>query len=121
MNGPCKRLTASVAEVVRRQQEIGIDVPGAVGRDPVQVRTENMMRPEQMPYASIGRMHYDSGDYPANVRLCAELLGVPAIRQRQRQESQTVGRLALALLRSRAVRRRCRRIRGPRRRHHPRL
>ena len=74
-----------MAEVVRRQQEIGIDVPGAVGRDPVEVRTENMNRPEQIPYASIGRMHYDSGDYPASVRLRAELLGVPAIRQRQRQ------------------------------------
>jgi carbon-monoxide dehydrogenase large subunit len=44
-----------------------------------------MIQPEQMPYASIGRMHYDTGDYPASVRLCAELLGVPALRERQRQ------------------------------------
>jgi hypothetical protein len=60
------------------------EVARAIGRDPVEVRIENMISPEQMPYASIGRMHYDSGDYPASVRLCADLLGMPAIRKRQR-------------------------------------
>jgi carbon-monoxide dehydrogenase large subunit len=30
-------------------------------------------------------MLYDNGDYPGSVRLCAELLNLPAIRERQRQ------------------------------------
>jgi len=72
--GACFAIERTIDEVAR-----------AVGRDPIEVRTENMIRPEQMPYASIGRMHYDTGDYAASVRLCAGLLGVPAVRERQRR------------------------------------
>ena len=61
------------------------EVAHAVGRDPVEVRIENMVRSDQMPYASIGGMNYDAGDYAAGVRLCAELLDLPAVRARQRQ------------------------------------
>src|SRR5262249_11036586 len=75
--GACLAMEGTIDEVAR-----------GGGRDPFEVCTENMIRPEQMPYASIGRMHYDTGDYPASVRLCAELLGVPAVRERQRQASQ---------------------------------
>jgi aerobic carbon-monoxide dehydrogenase large subunit len=72
--GACFAIERTIDEIAR-----------AVGRDPVPVRTENMIRPEQMPYASIGGMHYDAGDYAASVRLCAELLDLPAVRARQRQ------------------------------------
>jgi carbon-monoxide dehydrogenase large subunit len=72
--GACFAIERTIDEVAR-----------AVGRDPVEVRTENMVRPEQMPYASIAGMHYDAGDYAASVRLCAELLDLPAVRARQRQ------------------------------------
>lgn len=61
------------------------EVAHAVGRDPVAVRMENMIQPAQMPYASVTGMHYDNGDYPGSVRLCAELLNLPAIRERQRR------------------------------------
>jgi len=72
--GACFAIERTIDEVAR-----------AVGRDPLEVRAENMIRPEQMPYASIGRMHYDTGDYAASVRLCAKLLDVPAVRERQRR------------------------------------
>ena len=72
--GACFAIDRTIDEVAR-----------AVGRDPVEVRTENMIRPEQMPYASVAGMHYDAGDYAASVRLCAELLDLPAVRARQRQ------------------------------------
>src|SRR5260370_25563097 len=72
--GACFAIERTIDEVAR-----------AVGRDPVEVRTENMVRPEQMPYASIAGMHYDAGDYATSVRLCAELLDLPAARARQRQ------------------------------------
>ncbi|MEA2745357.1 MAG: aerobic carbon-monoxide dehydrogenase large subunit [Acetobacteraceae bacterium] len=51
-----------------------------------------MIRPEQMPYVSVTGMRYDNGDYPESVRLCAELLNLPGIRERQRQ-SEPDGRL----------------------------
>ncbi len=72
--GACFAIERTIDEVAR-----------AAGRDPVEVRTENMVRPEQMPYASIAGMHYDAGDYAASVRLCAELIDLPAVRARQRQ------------------------------------
>jgi carbon-monoxide dehydrogenase large subunit len=72
--GACFAIERTIDEVAR-----------AAGRDPVEVRTENMVRPEQMPYASIAGMHYDAGDYAASVRLCAELIDMPAVRARQRQ------------------------------------
>jgi carbon-monoxide dehydrogenase large subunit len=79
--GACFAIERTIDEVAR-----------AVGRDPVEVRTENMVRPEQMPYASIAGMHYDDGDYAASVRLCAELLDLPAVRARQ-QQGEPDGRL----------------------------
>jgi aerobic carbon-monoxide dehydrogenase large subunit len=72
--GACFAIERTIDEVAR-----------AVGRDPFEVRTENMVRPEQMPYLSVGRMQYDGGDYPAALRLCAQLLDMPAVRARQRQ------------------------------------
>jgi len=72
--GACFAIERTIDEVAR-----------AVGRDPAKVRIENMIRSEQMPFASVAGMRYDTGDYPASVRLCAELLDMPAIRARQKQ------------------------------------
>jgi aerobic carbon-monoxide dehydrogenase large subunit len=72
--GACFAIERTIDEVAR-----------AAGRDPVEVRTVNMVRPEEMPYASIAGMHYDAGDYAASVRLCAELIDLPAVRARQSQ------------------------------------
>jgi carbon-monoxide dehydrogenase large subunit len=72
--GACFAIERTIDEVAR-----------AVGRDPAEVRIENMIRSEQMPFASVAGMRYDTGDYPASVRLCAELLDMPAIRARQKQ------------------------------------
>src|SRR6266404_452405 len=79
--GACFAIERTIDEVAR-----------AVGRDPVEVRIENMIRAEEMPFASIGGMRYDTGDYPASVRLCAELLDLPRVRARQ-QQGEPDGRL----------------------------
>ena len=76
--GACFAIERTIDEVAR-----------AVGRDPVEVRIENMIRPEQMPYASVTGMRYDTGDYPASVRLCAELLNLP---DRSARASNTASR-----------------------------
>src|SRR5437868_11534612 len=72
--GACFAIERTIDEVAR-----------AVGRDPAEVRIENMIRSEQMPFASVAGMRYDTGDYPASVRLCAELLDMPRVRARQKQ------------------------------------
>src|SRR5206468_5341434 len=40
---------------------------------------------EQMPFTTIGGMRLDSGNYAESVRLCAELLDMPAVRLRQQR------------------------------------
>jgi carbon-monoxide dehydrogenase large subunit len=57
----------------------------AVNRDPFEVRLENLVRPEQMPYDNVARKHYDSGDYPRALRLAREKLDVDGWRERQKR------------------------------------
>ena len=47
-------------------------VARAVNRDPYEVRMENLVRPEQMPYDNVVKKHYDSGNYPAALALARE-------------------------------------------------
>jgi aerobic carbon-monoxide dehydrogenase large subunit len=61
------------------------EVAHAVGRDPAEVRMENMIPKERMPFISVAGMRYDTGDYPASVKLCTELVDLPELRQRQKR------------------------------------
>ncbi|HXC92043.1 MAG TPA: xanthine dehydrogenase family protein, partial [Stellaceae bacterium] len=79
--GACFAIERTIDEVAR-----------AVGRDPVEVRMLNMVRPEEMPFTTVGGMRFDNGNYPGSVRLCAELLDLPAARARQ-QRGEPDGRL----------------------------
>ena len=79
--GACFAIERMVDEVAR-----------AVGRDPVEVRAENMVPSAQMPFTTVGGMRLDNGYYPQSVRLCAELLDLPAVRARQ-QKGEPDGRL----------------------------
>ncbi len=71
--GACFAIERTIDEVAR-----------AVGRDPTDVRIENMIPAAQMPYTSITGMRYDTGDYAESVRRCAALLGLAQIRERQK-------------------------------------
>jgi carbon-monoxide dehydrogenase large subunit len=72
--GACFAIERTIDEVAR-----------AVGRDPIEVRALNMVRPEQMPFTTVAGMRFDGGDYPGSVHLCAELLDTAAVRERQRR------------------------------------
>ena len=64
--------------------ELTIDaIARAVGRDPMEVRLENLVQPEQMPYTNVTAKHFDSGDYPESLRRAAALLDLAGIRARQ--------------------------------------
>src|SRR5690606_17651713 len=45
-----------------------------VGRDPADVRLENLVQPEAMPYQAITGKEYDSGNYPAALRKAREMI-----------------------------------------------
>jgi carbon-monoxide dehydrogenase large subunit len=63
-----------------------------VGREPWEIRLENLVQPEQMPYVNVANKHFDSGDYPASVRRALEMIDVKAVRARQ-QQGEADGRL----------------------------
>ena len=66
-------------------EELLIDaIARTVGREPHEVRIDNMVRAEQMPYTTVTNKVYDSGDYPACIGKAAEMIDVAAVRARQK-------------------------------------
>lgn len=59
------------------------EVAYALSLEPLDVRQLNMVRPEDMPYASVTDRIYDGGDYPESARRAAELIGHDEIRSLQ--------------------------------------
>ena len=64
--------------------ELTIDaVARAVGREPWQVRRENLVPESAMPYTSVAGNLYDSGNYQKSLDLAVGDIDVPAVRARQ--------------------------------------
>ncbi|NDZ17911.1 carbon monoxide dehydrogenase [Variovorax sp. WS11] len=64
----------------------------AVGREPWEVRLENLVPASAMPYVNVANKHFDSGDYPASLVKAHEMIGLDAVRERQRK-AEADGRL----------------------------
>lgn len=64
--------------------ELTIDaIARAVGREPADVRRENLVPAEAMPFTNVTDKFYDSGDYPASVTAAAEMIDLSGFRARQ--------------------------------------
>ena len=72
--GACLAIERTVDEVAR-----------AVGREPWEVRRDNMVRPEAMPYRTVAGMVFDNGDYPESLRRAVATVDLAAVRARQRR------------------------------------
>ena len=59
------------------------EVARTVGRDPIDVRIENMVNTSQMPYTTAGGMVFDNGNYPESVRRAAKLIDYEGVRARK--------------------------------------
>jgi carbon-monoxide dehydrogenase large subunit len=59
------------AQVRERAVELVAD---RLGVDPVELRLQNMLGPEELPFESRTHLSYDSGNYPAALRRAAELI-----------------------------------------------
>ena len=65
--------------------ELTIDaIARAVGREPADVRAENLVPAHAMPYTNVTGKLYDSGDYPASVAGARRMIDLDAVRARQR-------------------------------------
>jgi aerobic carbon-monoxide dehydrogenase large subunit len=62
------------------------------GLEPYEVRLRNLVRPEQMPFENVAKKQFDGGDYPEALRRAAAAIGLPTIRERQRN-GEADGRL----------------------------
>lgn len=60
-------------------------VARAVGREDWEVRFENLVTPEQMPYVNVTNKHLDGGDYPASLRRALEMIDIDGIIARQKK------------------------------------
>ena len=59
------------------------EVARALGREPHEVRIDNMVGPAAMPYRTATGLLLDVGDYPRGVEMAAALIDLPALRRRQ--------------------------------------
>ncbi|MCP4617874.1 MAG: xanthine dehydrogenase family protein [Bradyrhizobium sp.] len=55
-----------------------------VGREPWEVRKENLVTAQAMPYTNIARKHYDSGNYPQSLETVRREIDLDTWRARQR-------------------------------------
>src|SRR5262249_485917 len=53
--------------------------------DPAEIRLKNCVRPEQMPFTSVIKQHFDSGDYPGALKMALDALGYEDARAEQRK------------------------------------
>ncbi|WP_132427953.1 aerobic carbon-monoxide dehydrogenase large subunit [Pseudonocardia endophytica] len=54
-----------------------------LGLDPAALRMANLLRPDQFPHATPTGWEYDSGDYPATLRLALDMAGYEQLRREQ--------------------------------------
>jgi carbon-monoxide dehydrogenase large subunit len=60
-------------------------VAGALGRDPLDVRRQNFLTPDEFPYTTPVGTVYDSGNYERGLRRALELAGYEELRATQQQ------------------------------------
>jgi carbon-monoxide dehydrogenase large subunit len=72
-----------IAEAVYLVERCVDCMAGELGVDPVELRLQNLLRPDQFPYASKTGWVYDSGDYERAMRMAMEIAGYDALRAEQ--------------------------------------
>ena len=64
----------------------------AVGREPWEVRLENLVPASAMPCVNVANKHFDGGDYPASLPKARDMIDFPGLRARQ-SEPRADGKL----------------------------
>jgi aerobic carbon-monoxide dehydrogenase large subunit len=78
--------------------EVMIDaIAHEVGREPHEVRMENLVTAEMMPYQNCSDKYFDSGDYPQLTRMAVEAIDVAGVRERQQRGEPDGRRIGVGL------------------------
>lgn len=65
--------------------ELTIDaIARAVGREPWEVREENLVPAAAMPYSSVANKLFDSGDYAQSLKMAVDKINLSTLRERQK-------------------------------------
>ncbi|MGE0627149.1 MAG: xanthine dehydrogenase family protein molybdopterin-binding subunit [Hyphomicrobiaceae bacterium] len=56
-----------------------------LGREPIELRRQNIVTREELPFKTVGGMLFDTGDYVESIDTAVKLVGLPAIRERQKE------------------------------------
>jgi carbon-monoxide dehydrogenase large subunit len=75
--GACFAIERMVDEVARE-----------LGRDPFDLRRQNIVTHKELPYTTVGGMTFDTGDYVRSMDMAYELIGADKIRERQKQSEK---------------------------------
>lgn len=64
-----------------------------LGIDPLELRRQNMLRPEDLPWINASGARYDSGDYPQCLQMAADAIDYEGLRRagRRRADGRLVG------------------------------
>ena len=70
--------------------ELAVDAMAReLGREPYDLRMQNLVPGDAVPYTTITGGEFDSGDYPEALRRAGDLIDLPAVRGRQKQGRRT--------------------------------
>jgi carbon-monoxide dehydrogenase large subunit len=62
-----------------------------LGRDPLELRFQNMLRPDELPWTNPTGAVYDSGDYAECLRMTADAVGYAERRRGPREDGRYIG------------------------------
>jgi carbon-monoxide dehydrogenase large subunit len=76
----CSFRVTEAVYLIERMVDI---LAGELSMDPAELRMKNLLHPDQFPYTSKTGWEYDSGNYPAALRLAMEIAGYEELRKEQ--------------------------------------
>ncbi len=84
--GIAYRCSFRVTEAVHTIERMTDELAAELGLDPAELRLKNFIPPERFPYRSALGWEYDSGNYPAALRLAMDMIGYEALRKEQAEK-----------------------------------
>ena len=78
------RITEAVYLVERMVDALAIEM----GIDPIELRMQSFIRPEQFPYQTTTGWTYDSGDYAKTMKVAMEIAGYDELRREQAEKHE---------------------------------
>jgi carbon-monoxide dehydrogenase large subunit len=84
--GIAYRCSFRVTEAVYIVERLADILAHELGMDPAEFRLKNFIKPEMFPYRSVLGWDYDSGNYPAALRVAMDMIGYQELRREQAEK-----------------------------------